>query len=328
MNNRTKNTVFTNLIFLFFLCFPAVAKERTPEWVTGWKSAFPDSAYIAQRGEGKSAELAQTDALSAIARYLKSEVQATLSTSVSTSGENESVATQEDVTISSQLELFGTEFTEPYKQKKTWYCVAYIDRAKAWEQLLPGIREKETVFCSFWEKAQADNEPFRACLYYKNAWNAAQDFFKALDKGRLINPKADEIFSQSKTRSLSVPSLIDAQKKDAAVRIVCSGDSGGIIKTALAQKFAQTGFTVSDNAKTTAEVQIEMNEEGSEPVAVRPSLTVTVRGKTGEMVYSFQCRAKEKTAAYSLETAKRRALPKLAQTAGEQFLQDYERILP
>lgn len=71
-----------------------------------------------------------------------------------------------------------------------------------------------------------------------------------------------------------------------------------------------------------------LNAEGSDPVAVRPSLTVTILGKTGAAVHSFQCRTQEKTTAYSLETAKRRALLKLAEAVNEQFLEEYRNIRP
>ncbi|MDE5899203.1 MAG: hypothetical protein K2H09_08090 [Treponemataceae bacterium] len=323
-----KNAVLMSCFFLCVMCLPAAAKGRAPAWVTDWKSAFPDSAYIAQRGTGKTAELARTDAISAVARYLKSEVQATLSTSFSTSGSEERTETQEDVLITSQAELYGTEFTEPYLYKKTWCCVAYIDRAKAWAQILPGIRAKEAVFLSFMEKAQADDEPFRACACYKDAWDSAQDFFAALAYGRLIYPGADAVFAESKGRALSVPSLLAAQKAGVSVRIVCPEDADGIIRNAVARKFEEAGFAVSDDGCCAAEAKIELNAEGGDPVAVRPSLTVTVRGRTGAAVHSFQCRAEEKTAAYSLETAKRRALPKLAEAVGAQFLQGYEGIRP
>lgn len=323
-----KNAVFISCFFLCLMCLPAAAKERPPEWVTGWKSVFPDSAYIAQRGTGRSAELARTDALSAVARYLKSEVQATLSTSLSTSGGTELAQTQDDVLITSQAELYGTEFTEPYQHKKMWYCMAYIDRAKVWEHILPGIRAKEAVFLSFMEKAQSEAEPFRACAYYKDAWDSVQDFFSSLDYGRRIYPEADTVFAESKERALSVPSLLAAKKKSVSVRIVCAEDADGIIRNAIAQKFEEAGFAVSDNGRCTAEADIKLNAEGSDPVAVRPSLTVTVRGRTGEAVHSFQCRVQEKTAAYSLETAKRRALPKLAEEISGQFLQGYEGIRP
>ena len=42
--------------FLFLLLsISATAKESAPSWVTDWKSAFPDSAYIVQRGTERAA---------------------------------------------------------------------------------------------------------------------------------------------------------------------------------------------------------------------------------------------------------------------------------
>ena len=313
---------FILVVFTFQNLF-ITAKERAPSWVTDWKSAFPDSAYIAQRGTGKSAELARTDALGAVARYLRSEVRASLSTSLMTDGGTERAETRQDVLVTAQADLYGAEFTEPYLHKKTWYCVAYIDRAKAWAQALPDVRAKEAAFRSFMEKAQSESEPFLACAYYKDAGERADEFFAALAYGRLISKDADALFSESKSLAFSLPSLLAERKKGAAVRVVCAGDADGIIRNAIARGFEAAGFTVSESGCCVAEAKIDLNAEGSDPVAVRPALTMTVRGRTGAAVHSFQCRAEEKTAAYSLDTAKRRALPKLAEAVGAQFMQGY-----
>ena len=313
---------FILVVFTFQNLF-ITAKERAPLWVTDWKSAFPDSAYIAQRGTGKSAELARTDALGAVARYLKSEVRSNLSTSLMTDGNKERAETRQDVLVTAQTDLYGAELTEPYLHKKTWYCVAYIDRAKAWAQALPDVRAKETAFRSFMEKAQSESEPFLACAYYKDAGECAEEFFAALAYGRLINKDADALFAEGKSLALSLPSLLAERKKGAAVRVVCANDEDAIISNAIARRFEAAGFTVSESGCCVAEAKIDLNAEGSDPVAVRPALTVTVRGRTGAAVHSFQCRAEEKTAAYSLDTAKRRALPKLAEAIGEQFMQGY-----
>ena len=307
-------------LIIFLMSLPATAKERVPAWMTDWKSVFPDSQYIAQRGTGNSAELARTDALEAIARHLKSEVQTNLSTSFASDGDEETVEIRQDVLVTSQVELHGTEFTEPYQHKKVWYCVAYIDRAKAWAQLLPDMRVKETTFLLLLEKAQTEDEPFLAAAHFKSARENAQAFLAALEYGRLINSAADSLFASSKNHALAVPSLISTRMRGASVRLVCTGDAESIIRNAVAQKLEEAGFAVSDDGCCLAEVNIELNTEGNEPVAVRPALTLTVRGKNGSTVHSFQCRAEEKTAAYSLETARRRALTRLAETISGQFL--------
>lgn len=113
------------------------------------------------------------------------------------------------------------------------------------------------------------------------------------------------------------------------MRVSCFGDADEIIRSAIARKFEEAGFAVSDSGSSClAEAKIELNAEGSDPVVVRPSLAVAVYGRTGAAVYSFRCRAEKKTAAYSLETARRRAFPILAEEVGEKFLSGFEGINP
>lgn len=328
------NAILIQFFFLCLMCFSAAAKERAPNWVTDWRKLYPNEKYVAQLENAPTEQEAKVAAANAVARYLKTNVSSVTDASRTMKNSGGSTDVQSEIsqstTISVDVSLQALEYTQPWfsKKEKTWYCLAYFERAKAWEQVLPDVRAKEAVFLSFMEKAQAENEPFRACAYYKNAWESAQNFFSALAYGRLINSDADAIFAESKARALSVPSLLAAKKKGVVVRVMCAGDTNEIIRSAIARKFEEAGFTVSENGRCVVDAKIELNAEGSDPVAVRPALTVTVHGITGAAVDSFQCRAEEKTSAYSLETATRRALPKLAEAVNGQFLQGYEDIRP
>ncbi|MDY5684391.1 MAG: LPP20 family lipoprotein, partial [Treponema sp.] len=74
-------------VIFFILCsFAAVcfAKPKSePEWFKNYRSVFPNSEYLAQKGSGVTAEDAKTDAASQLARYFQSTVSANLSTTMS-----------------------------------------------------------------------------------------------------------------------------------------------------------------------------------------------------------------------------------------------------
>ena len=95
------------------------------------------------RGSGDSAEKAKTDAAGALARYFQMTVSANLSTTLQSVTSGGAAAEQTTVTdtvqVSSDVQLFALEYTEPYYAKKEarWYCVAYIEREKAWAQYQP-----------------------------------------------------------------------------------------------------------------------------------------------------------------------------------------------
>lgn len=85
-----------------------------PAWVSDYKSVFPDSEYIAQRGSGDSAEKAITDASASLARYFQMTVNANISTTMTA----DKTTVVDEVHVKSDVKLFGMQFTEPYRYKK------------------------------------------------------------------------------------------------------------------------------------------------------------------------------------------------------------------
>ena len=76
---RIKNKfLFLSLLLCTFSCFA----KGEPEWFLNWRTVYPNEKYIAQRGSGENAEKARTDALSQIARYFQTTVNANLTTTM------------------------------------------------------------------------------------------------------------------------------------------------------------------------------------------------------------------------------------------------------
>lgn len=183
------------LLFLvsLFLSVPLGAQD-VPEWVVHYRRVYPDSQYIAQRGGGESAEDARNDALSALARYVNLRVESSVKTARSTeiqslSSGDASVAvsyekseTSQETTVTSDIELPGVEMTEPYYYEAagSWYCVAYLNRARAYLHLQPEIEDAQSVFMSFIGRAKKRRTPRSAVRSTKKRGMPAEIFFRSL----------------------------------------------------------------------------------------------------------------------------------------------------
>lgn len=104
------------------LSFAAICKKAAmPEWVQNYRTVFPASEYLAQRGSGDSAEKARTDATAALSRYFKTSVNANLSTTMTSvtaaNSAEEKTLVVDDVNVQSEVELFALEYTEPFYYK-------------------------------------------------------------------------------------------------------------------------------------------------------------------------------------------------------------------
>ena len=103
---KTRKRVFA---ITFLLCTFSCFAKGEPEWFFNWRTVYPNGKYIAQRGRGENAEKARTDALSQIARYFQTTVNANLTTTMqSVTSENsvsENTTVIDEVSVLSQVIL-------------------------------------------------------------------------------------------------------------------------------------------------------------------------------------------------------------------------------
>ena len=292
-----------------------------PDWVTNHRTVYPDGEYLAQRGSGKSSEAAQTDAMSQIARYFKTSVNANLSTTMQSISSGTSVDERltviDDVKVSSEVSLFALERTEPYyhKKEKRWYCVAYIKRDEAWKQYKPQIDGALKTFQGQYTGAVSEADPFTRIARCKTAWEAGGTLLEKLEYGRIISSKNEAAYSGERDKVAHIPVLAEAAIKECTVYVDVPGDHNRAIERAISTALSTCGLTVAktaDGAAYTASAEIDDGASGSDPVSITPAVGIRITGKGGNAVYSFDTAATEREVAYTLENARKKAYPALA----------------
>lgn len=321
--------VLSALTVLFFLVFsiPAFAKPNIPDWLQDYKSVYPNSKYIAQRGSGDSAEKSKTDAISQIARYFQTSVNANLTTTLSSvANQNqiqESTKVVDEVQVASEISLFAVETTEPFyfKKDKKWYCVAFIDREAAWNQYEPQIQDAKSAFMGFYEKAENESEPFYKIEFYESAQGETENLLEKLEYGRILNPEEEKKYSVDREKVASIPAKIVQEKQNIKVSVNVVGDYSNIIKSALISTFSESGFNVGDDGNYICDAEIILDQNGENPVSIMPGLELEVKGESGKVLLTYSYKTSEKSIAYSLDNAKKKAFPKLAENTKAKIIE-------
>ncbi len=329
--NKKKLSIFS--IFYLELLFLFAKAAKMPDWVQNYRKVYPDSEYLCQRGSGKSAEEAKTDATGALARYFKMNVNANLSTtmtSISSRTEiQEETSIINDVQVMSQVDFFGLEYTEPYyfKKEKKWYCVAFINRENAWIQYKPQIEIAKNTFDGLLKKVEKDSDSFTKLKSLKTAWQKGKDLIEKLEYGRLISPTKESEYSSSRDIFSELPVIFEETKSKCKTFIKVQGDYNRIFTTGISTILSECGFDVVknyDESTYIAEVVIEDNSTGGEPLAITPTVNIKIVSKNDKTVYSYEIFSDEKTVSYTLENAQKKAYPKLTEQIKAALKNEFE----
>lgn len=226
-----KTQKISSILFIFFTTLSFLsAKPKEPDWFKDYRTVYPDSQYIAQRGRADNEQTARTEAVAQIARYFQTSVNANLKTSIQslTSGEKitETTSVVNDVDVMSQVDLFAVEYTDPYyfKKEKKWYCVAFIEREKAWEQYKPTVENAKNEFYALCKNAEKESDSFTKCSLYGKAWQSGKNFLEKLEYARILNSKKEAAYSDDRKAVSEVPALISGEQEKCTVYLNIKGD--------------------------------------------------------------------------------------------------------
>ena len=119
-------------------------------------------------------------------------------------------------------------------------------------------------------------------------------------------------------RKNEIPSKISAEREKCTVYLLVTDDYGNTISSALNQVLSRNGFKLAKSANEanyTANAIVEPNAVGNDPITIYPSLELKITSKGGKTVFANQCKVEQKTIAYTLENAQKKAYPILAKEA-------------
>lgn len=330
-----KNKILLLSILLLAYSQAFCAKSKEPDWLHNYRAVYPDSEYIVQRGRADTEDTAKTEALAQIARYFKTSVSARLKTSVQSVATNgsvdESTFVVNDVDVISQVDLFAVEYTDPYyvKKEKKWYCAAFINREKAWIQYRPAVEGAKSDFYAMKRNAEREADPFSKAAACGAVLRSGKKFLEKLEYARILNAQKEAKYAQDRESVHEVPSRIAAEKAKCSLYLNVKGDFGNIISSALTKTFSESGLSAAKSAGAAnynADVVVENNALGDDPISVYPSLEIKITTKDGKTVYSHQTKINTKTVAYTLENAQKKSYPILAERASKAISQELSEL--
>ncbi|MDR1898422.1 MAG: LPP20 family lipoprotein [Treponema sp.] len=314
------------ILTLFASCASAA-----PEWAVNVQAVYPNARYIAQRGEGRTRQEAETAALRSLSYYFESRVTsetADLYKSTEKDGvENTERRTEQNTIVQTQTRLAAVRYAEdPWynRDAKEWQTVAYIDREEAWTVYEPQAKKAADALIALYDAAEKEGENFSRALRFDltAAYGSGAEFTALRGFSQILHPqKARTLFAEADALRPTLEEKTYTARQNASVFIDCPGDFEGLLYQAAVSALGAAGFPVERRRGAASCVCAIRVDEGLQQLEsglmYYPSLTGTITGKTGA-VFSFTVKP-GRQGAINPDVAKRRAYTALAAALGEAF---------
>ncbi|MCR4733650.1 MAG: hypothetical protein K5829_01410 [Treponema sp.] len=326
-----RNFVLLFFIFLIFSC--KTVPEIEPLWLTDLNQAFPEKEYFAKLGEGISSQDAILAAQTELASYFSTNIKKVVeSSNFMEEKEDGSVDKNKKLNVYSvsttDLDFFAMEKTEAYYRKadKKWYAAVYINKAKAWSQYEPIVRDSMEAFYSIFNLSKSDDDPLRKIKIYKAAQEEGENFIGNLYKAVILSKeRTEKVFGDARKTYSSIPGLIQKEKNRSIVYFDINEDFSGIIRSKINKSFSNLKFPVTetgDYSFYSVQIIIDYNQHFEEELIVmEPSLSIKISNKN-EILYTYDT-VLEKVLSYNLDKAKRTACSFAAEKIENEFENDF-----
>jgi hypothetical protein len=187
------------LVFLFLACVISLSfAKKTPDWINGTSSKYPDKDYFIGVGIGNSLDSARSNARAEIAKIFQARVM-----QVSQSQENESKsyndtsskyssAIQNESTtqvITDQI-LQGVEIVETYQKKKDFYALAVLSKQKVKFTFMQNVLDEEQKIKNNMDMAKKAVSVVEKIKFLTLTLEAIDKRDEASSKRKIVDPMA------------------------------------------------------------------------------------------------------------------------------------------
>lgn len=293
-------------------------KKSAPVWISdqGRLSVFPNSDFVSALAEGSSPDEAKTKALAAIAQSIKASVSSQTKSRYSAAQDKYGIDKKKFIetsqSVKSEGDIYMVETTAPFYDASMgiYYCVAYINRNKAFEYVRPTLEKALEVFPTECEKVSAEDDGFKKILLTKRNLFLLKDFYSVYDFARFINMEEANKYNEVDRLCFVSLAKMNELKSTVALSVKATGEGSQDIKECLKKILNDEGFSLSDT-QTTHVVAAEVSAQiiKSEKVfSSYPSVTVEVKRKSDGKLSASYSNKLGKTAAFDESGAKQKAV--------------------
>lgn len=316
-----------------------VQSSVRPLWMDNKNAVYPEISYLSFMGTGKSIDDAKLSAASAVSYYFKTSIDAQMSTSQRTetnlSGTvDESFAGGQTVSIASQLETAGIQYSDIYYDKnaprsESYKCIAFIDREKAAERFAAQVTNFLATSNAFYDKARAvENDPFTALSYWRSAYSSGNDFLMALQCLQLVDNSGrnhNAAYRRDSERISAIPAFIAEDVLLSTFYINVSGDWQQIIQTGLTQILSEKYRVVQNEKDAAYIVDVKVSENKSKEgdyFVLYPSTEISlVNTLSRNTVYKYSV-SQQKSTGITEDRVHRTAYSKVVEELKKSLMQD------
>ena len=320
-----KKLFFLSIFMVFILssafCFPSV-----PKWFINLEDEFPSNDYIRAKGEGSSVMDAKKDAIAELSSFFAQKVTAKTYgkdfKSQKDSAYSSISSINQDITVSSNSELFAVCYTDIYYNKKEnkYFVCAYINKTEAFNIISQKISSYERLFDQKLEFLQKENDNFIKIIILNDALsnekgiNTLYDFLVFLDYQK--SKEFDEFIALLNETKYFLFNL----KRNNPVSITSIGDYSEQIKSIIFKILMENGFVISEKAnyKISSSTFFDITEQNKIYSCV-PTISIVIERK-GEMISSHVF-SSEKFSSYNKQTLLRKLLLNIEVLLHEKFIQ-------